>query len=74
LIPKEQELFEKYLNHKVEIEANLGSLLWMELSNKKASRIKKASIGDFTKEEQWPQYFKWMSDTTIAFQTTFNQY
>jgi len=73
-IPNEQELFENYSKHKVEIEANLGSLLWMELSNKKASRIKKTTTGDFTKVDQWSQYFKWMSDTAIAFQNTFSRY
>ena len=46
----------------------------MELPNKKASRIKQSRKGDFTKEDNWIEYFEWLSKTAIQFQETFNKY
>ena len=48
--------------------------IWMELPNKKASRIKQSRKGDFTKEDNWIEYFEWLSKTAILFQETFNKY
>ena len=46
----------------------------MELPTKKASRIKKKTKGDFTKESKWKEQFNWLGKTAIEFQETFNKY
>jgi len=73
-IPNSKEAFSTFLNNKEAIEGQTGKLLWMELPNKKACRIKKISKGNLKKEEQWLEYFKWMADTAVLMQNTFNNY
>lgn len=73
-IPNSKETFYAFNEKHVEINAEINELEWMELPTKKASRIKKKRNGDFTKEEKWDEYFKWLGNTALAFQETFNRY
>ncbi|MEA3451640.1 MAG: DUF4268 domain-containing protein [Bacteroidota bacterium] len=73
-IPNSKETYNEFLQHKIEINKNLGNLIWMELPDKKGSRIKKTLNGDFTKETKWTEYLKWLSETALQFQETFNKY
>lgn len=38
------------------------------------SKSKQSRKGDFTKEDNWIEYFEWLSKTAIQFQETFNKY
>ncbi len=73
-IPNSKETFETFFANCKEIDAKTGGLEWMELPTKKASRIKKKTKGDFTKEDKWNEYFEWLGKTALNFQETFNQY
>ena len=57
-IPDSKETYEQFYNHQAEIDSNINGLEWMELPNKKASRIKKIAKGDIRKENKWEEYFK----------------
>ena len=73
-IPNSQETYDSFYENKAYIESRVQGLEWMELSTKKASRIKKKTKGDFTKQEKWKEYFDWLGKTALNFQDTFNQY
>lgn len=73
-IPNSKETYHEFLKQQSEISKDLENLIWMELPDKKASRIKKTSNGDFTKEIKWNEYFKWLSETALQFQETFNKF
>jgi hypothetical protein len=73
-IPNSQETYETFLLNRDHIDSKIKDLQWMELPNKKASRIKKVIKGDFTNEDKWDDYFQWLGDTSLIFQETFNQY
>lgn len=73
-IPNSKETYSQFHNNKVEIDNALNQLEWMELPTKKASRIKKKTKGDFTKESKWKEQFNWLGKTAIEFQKTFNKY
>lgn len=70
-----KEVFRMLLNHKKEIEQNLGlSLNWREMPNNKASRISVEKIADFSNESQWPSQFDWLMDTMIRMKNVFSKY
>jgi len=73
-IPNSKETYKEFENHKTDIDNQLENLIWMELPNKKASRIKQLRKGDFTKKDKWDEYFKWLGETALEFQNTFNKY
>ncbi|MCK9415032.1 DUF4268 domain-containing protein, partial [Candidatus Dojkabacteria bacterium] len=53
-IPDNKDLFQYLHDQKDEIENSLQEKLdWMELPNKKASRIKLRKKADFNKREEW---------------------
>ena len=55
----------KELNEKVE---------WMELLEKKASRIKVSYSGKFEDETKWDTYFSWLLGVTEKFKLVFPKY
>ncbi len=73
-IPNSIETFKSFYRNKTEIDSTIKGLEWMELPTKKASRIKKKTKGDFTKETKWEEYFNWLTLTALSFQDTFNRY
>lgn len=59
-IRDDKELFKKLLSQKEKIESELNEKLeWMELPNKKASRILLQKEGDFDDDTQWEKIFEW---------------
>lgn len=74
-IPDSKQTYQYLLNHKEEIEKQISSKLeWMELPNKKASRIKLSTSADLEKEDKWQEYFEWMKSTAELFQKVFGKY
>ena len=73
-ISNSKETFLQFYNKKEEIDNIINDLEWMELPTKKASRIKKKTNGDFSKETKWKEYFEWLGKTAVQFQETFTKY
>jgi hypothetical protein len=74
-IPGNKELYQKLLQHKTEIEAEIGETLeWMELPGKKASRIRVLTPGEFDNESSWESYWGWMLKEAEKFQRVFPKY
>ncbi len=71
-IGEDKNQFKKFELHKSEIEKHLGKdLEWMELPEKKASRIKQSAPCDLGKETRWPEYFAWLLYRAESFHKTF---
>ena len=61
-------LYKQFESRKEQIEAQIGSSLeWMELTNKKASRIKLSAPCDLDAESKWTSYFAWLLGTAERF-------
>ena len=61
--------------HRKTIEEHLGTdIEWMELPDKKASRIKQSAPFDLANEKKWPEYFAWLLYRAESFHKTFNQH
>ena len=74
-VPDNKELYKQLADHKDEIENELGEKVeWMELQEKKASRIKVSRSGNFEQTEKWEEYFEWMLQETEKFQRVFPRY
>lgn len=74
-ISNNKELYSRIFNNKEKIESELGEILeWMELPNKKASRIKSSLIGNFEDESKWSYYFEWLLKESEKFQLVFPKY
>ncbi len=74
-IPNNKELYAKLFEQKEAIEQELGeNPEWMELPEKKASRIKVSTSGDFNKIKDWEDYFEWMLRKAEKFQAVFPRY
>jgi hypothetical protein len=70
-----KDLFNHFLKNKDNIERELAETLeWMELPDKKASRIKVSITGDFDDESNWEKYFQWMQINAEKFQSVFRKY
>lgn len=73
-ITDSQETFEQFYTQKEKIETQIPKLDWMELPNRKASRIKTTMKGDFKDETSWNKYFDWLGRTATQFQDVFSRY
>ncbi len=74
-IPEKKELFEKLKEHKKQIEKEVGeNLNWMELPNKKASRIKISRDADLEDKDEWDSYFEWTKTQAETFYDIFGKY
>lgn len=70
-----KELYYSYEQHKEKIESELGyQLEWMELPNKKASRIKVSTPADINNRSKWENHFEWLKKTAEQFQQVFYKY
>lgn len=74
-IPDSKELYQKLFVRKSEIEAELGEEpIWMDLPNKKASRIRVLSSGSFEDMAKWEDTFEWLITEAEKFQSIFPKY
>jgi len=74
-IPDSKKLFSCLYAKKYEIEDELSEqLVWEELPEKKASRIKLINKGELSKQEEWMQYHSWMLEKVTSFQNVFGKY
>jgi hypothetical protein len=74
-IPNDGPLFNRFEMHRNDIEDRLGTNLeWMELPNRKASRIKQSSPCDLADDTKWSLYFEWLLDRAENFRKTFDRY
>lgn len=74
-ISDSKELYRTFEQQKEQIENELGfELEWMELPNKKASRIKATTTADLNSRSKWENYFEWLKEVAEKFQKTFYKY
>ena len=71
-ISDSKEIFNKFHLSKANIENELGEQLeWMELPEKKASRIKFSHKADLSDVSQWEKHFEWLKVSAEKFQQVF---
>lgn len=73
-IPSNKEVYHFLEQRKDEIEKELGyKVEWMELSGKKASRIKAEFPGLIENTDEWEKYFAWLQETAEKFKKVFSK-
>lgn len=74
-ISDSKELFYFLERNKKAIEKELDTKVeWLSLEGKKASRIKLTRGAEFTKRENWENYFEWLKTNAEKFHKVFNKY
>ncbi len=74
-IKERKDLFRWLNEHKEEIEGEMEERLdWMELPNKKASRIKITTDASFEDTSKWELSFNWLKTQGEKFQRVFQKY
>lgn len=74
-IPDSKQLFYSLQAEKALIEQELcENLVWEELPEKKASRIKLIRSGNLSSQDNWDQYHSWMLTMVTKFQNVFGKY
>jgi len=74
-IPDSKWLFSALFENKESIENELSEqLVWEELPEKKASRIKLISSGVLSNQDNWGQYHTWLLENVLRFQTVFSKH
>jgi len=74
-IPDSKQLFSGLYAKKDEIESELSEhLVWEELPEKKASRIKLISKGNLSNQKDWGQYHSWLLEKVTKFQLVFGKF
>jgi hypothetical protein len=74
-IPNNKELYNRLYAQKDAIENEIGGKLeWMELPEKKASRIKLSYGGNFENQSEWESHFGWLIQTAEEFRRVFPKY
>jgi hypothetical protein len=72
-ISDDKELFHYLYEKKDQIEQTLGEeVLWMELDEKKASRIKIERRGDIYNRKNWEEQFEWLLEQGMKFERAFS--
>ena len=74
LIRDDKTIFEKLLEHKEEIEKELGTLDWQKIEGKKSSRIRKTIDADVSNEETLEETIKAHIEMASEFKRVFTQY
>lgn len=74
LIREDKTIYEKLLEHREEIEKELGGLDWQKLEEKKSSRIRKKTDADITTEEGKMEAVKAHIEMAKEFKRVFSQY
>jgi hypothetical protein len=74
-IPDSKQLFTCLYTKKDEIESELSEhLVWEELPEKKASRIKLITKGNLSNQKDWGQYHSWLLEKITKFQLVFGKF
>ncbi len=74
-IPDSKQLFSCLYAKKDKIESELSEhLVWEELPEKKASRIKLISKGNLSNPKDWGQYHLWLLEKVTKFQLVFGKF
>ena len=74
-ISESKNLYKHLEDKKGEIEKELGfNLEWMELPEKKASRIKVSTEGDINNKEEWNQQIGWLLEKAELFNKAFSKH
>lgn len=74
-IHESKELFHELFSHKNDIESELGGNLdWMELPDRKASRIKISRRANISEVHNWENWFDWMLNQAEEFHKLFGKY
>ena len=74
-ISDDKSIFHKLLQHKADIENEIGfELDWRELPDKKASRIIIEKPVNLDAQEEWNSQFDWIIDTCVRFKRAFKKY
>ncbi|MES9971410.1 MAG: DUF4268 domain-containing protein [Candidatus Thiodiazotropha sp.] len=74
-IPDSKKLFSCLENNRHAIESELSEeLIWEELPEKKASRIKLMHEGSLSNQEQWQNYHAWLLEKVEKYQQTFEKF
>ncbi|MBI2405479.1 DUF4268 domain-containing protein [Candidatus Microgenomates bacterium] len=74
-ISDSKELFYQFRKNKEQIEAGLGEQLnWMELPDKKASRVVISREADIYESDEWGEYFEWLLGQAEKFYKVFPKY
>ncbi len=73
-IPEDKELFRAFESERAQIEAEIGQgLEWMELPDKKASRVKLSTDFDLSDDRNWPTACAWLIEHAEAFLRVFGE-
>jgi UDP-N-acetylglucosamine 2-epimerase len=74
-ITDSKDLFKSLYQNKAKIEEELQEQLeWLELPNKKASRIKITRKGNINNKSKWENYFEWLLNVVEKFRQVFIKY
>ena len=73
-INNDQNIYNKLLEHKAEIEEELGYLDWQPIEGKKSSRISKTQGVDISEPENLERAIKLQIQTAEEFKKIFSQY
>lgn len=74
-INENKELFHSLYAQKDAIEAAAGMQFdWRELPERKASRIVVAKSANFDSREEWPEQFRWITETCLKMKKSFKKY
>ena len=74
-IHDDKSIFQKLLQHKTDIESDIGlSLDWRELPDKKASRIIIEKSVNLDDPNEWNDQFDWIIDTCVKFKRAFKRF
>ena len=74
-ISDDKSIFNTLHNHKEKVEREMDmELEWLELPNKKASRILAKTNVDFDDSNQWNEQFKWLIDVMLKMKKTVKKY
>ncbi|MCM1224754.1 MAG: DUF4268 domain-containing protein [Lachnospiraceae bacterium] len=74
-INQDKDLYHSIFEHKREIEQKLGyKLKWLELPEKKASRILIGKNFNLDNVNEWPKQFEWIGKTLLSMYHIFKPY
>ena len=74
-ISDNKELFRSLLSHRDEIEKDIGEhLIWQELPDRKASRIRILHNADPDNRDKWEEQFEWIKSILIRMKNSFRKY
>lgn len=74
-ITDDKSIFYTLVNNKEQIESELGAgLEWLELPDRKASRILITKQVDFDDRTIWNEQFDWLIDVMLKMKKVFKKY